>query len=61
MTDKEIVQGLLRRISDDATLHDIARAAQFVAAVRKGLSELDAGCSIPLEDVECDLPSWIIK
>jgi hypothetical protein len=52
MTDKEIVQGLLRRISDDATLHDIARAAQFVAAVRKGLSELDAGCSIPLEDVE---------
>jgi predicted transcriptional regulator len=60
MTDKEIVQDLLRRIPDDASLQDIARELEFIAAVRKGLSELDSGDSVPIEDVENELPSWVI-
>jgi len=61
MTNKEIVQDLLRRIPDDASLQDIARELEFIAAVRQGLSELDAGQSIPIDQVEQELPSWIIK
>ena len=61
MTNKEIVQDLLRRMPDDASLQDIARELEFIAAVRQGLSELDNGDSVPIEDVEKDLPSWIIK
>ena len=61
MTNKEIVQDLLRRIPDDASLQDIARELEFIAAVRQGLSELDNGDSIPIEEVEQELPSWIIK
>ena len=61
MADKEIVQDLLRRIPDDASLQDIAREIEFVAAIRQGLSELDNGDSIPIEEVEKELPSWIIK
>ena len=61
MTNKEIVQDLLRRLPDDASLQDIARELEFVAAVRQGLSELDNGDSVPIEDVEKELPSWIIK
>jgi len=61
MTNKEIVQDLLRRIPDDASLQDIAREIEFVAAVREGLSELDNGDSVPIENVEKELPSWIIK
>ena len=61
MTNKEIVQDLLRRIPDDTSLHDIARELEFIAAVRQGLSELDNGASIPIEEVEKKLPSWIIK
>ena len=61
MTNKEIVQDLLRRIPDDASLQDIARELEFIAAVRQGLSELDNGHSIPIEEVEKELPSWIIK
>lgn len=61
MTNKEIVQDLLRRIPDDASLQDIARELEFIAAVREGLSELDNGDSIPLDQVEQELPSWIIK
>jgi len=61
MTNKEIVQDLLRRIPDDASLQDIARAIDFVAAIRQGLSELDNGDRVPIEEVEKELPSWIIK
>ena len=60
MTNKEIVQDLLRRIPDDASLQDIARELEFIAAVRQGLSELDNGERIPIDEVE-ELPSWIIK
>lgn len=61
MTDKEIVRDLLRRIPDDASLEDIAREIEFVAAVRQGISELDHGESMPIEEVERKLPSWIAK
>lgn len=61
MTNKEIVQDLLRRIPDDASLQDIARELEFIAAVRQGLSELDSGESVPIEQIEQELPSWIIK
>ncbi|HKG61141.1 MAG TPA: hypothetical protein VKB05_15380 [Pyrinomonadaceae bacterium] len=61
MTNKEIVQDLLRRIPDDTSLQDIARKIEFVAAIRQGLSELDNGDSIPIGDIEKELPFWIIK
>ena len=61
MTDKEIVRDLLRRIPDDASLKDIARQLEFIAAVRQGVSELDSGDSVSIEEVENELPSWIIK
>ena len=61
MTNKEIVQDLLRRIPDDASLQDIAQELEFIAAVRQGLSELDNGDSVSIDEVEKELPSWIIK
>jgi predicted transcriptional regulator len=61
MSNKQIVQDLLQRIPESTTLHEIAREIEFVDAVRKGLAELDRGEGIPMEDVECELPSWIIK
>ena len=61
MTDKEIVQDLLRRVPDDASLQDIARELEFIAAVRQGLTELDQGQSFTIEEVEQELSSWIIK
>ena len=61
VSSKQIVQDLLGRIPDDASLSEIAREIEFVAAVRKGLEELDRGEEIPIEQVERELPSWIIK
>jgi len=61
MSNKEIGEDLLLRISEGASLQDIAKEIEFVAAVRQGLDELDRGERIPIEEVERELPSWIIK
>lgn len=61
MSNKQIVQDLLQRIPEGASLHDIAREIEFIAAVRQGLDEFDRGEWIPIEEVERELPSWIIK
>ena len=61
MSNKQIVEDLLQRIPEGASLHDIAREIEFVAAVRQGLDELDRGEGITIEEVERELPSWIIK
>ena len=61
MANKQIVEDLLQRIPEVASLHDIARDIEFVAAVRQGLDELDRGEQIPIEEVERELPSWIIE
>jgi predicted transcriptional regulator len=61
MSNKQIVEDLLQRIPEDASLHDIAREIEFIAAVRQGLVELDRGERIPIAEVERELPSWIMK
>ena len=61
MSNKEIVEDLLQRIPDGASLHDIAQEIEFSSAVRQGLEELDRGERIPIEEVESELPLWIIK
>ena len=61
MNNKQIVEDLLQRIPDGASLHDIAQEIEFIAAVRQGLTELDRGERIPIEEVERELSSWIIR
>ena len=61
MSNKEIVQDLLQRLPENTSLRDIVREIEFVDAVREGLAELDRGESIPIEDVEKEMPLWIIR
>jgi len=61
MSSKQIIEDLLQRIPDDASLRDIVREIEFVSAVREGLAELDRGEGIPIGEIERELPSWIIK
>lgn len=61
MSTKQIVQELLERLPENASLNDVAREIEFVAVVRQGLAELDAGKGIPMEEIERELPSWVIK
>jgi len=54
MINKEIVQDLLQRLPEAASLHDIAREIEFVAGIREGLAELDRGERIPIEEVAAE-------
>lgn len=61
MSTKQIVQDLLQKLPEDVSLHDVAREIEFVAAVRQGLAEIDGGERIPIEEIERELPSWVIR
>lgn len=61
MSTKQIVQDFLQKLPEDVSLHEVAREIEFVAAVRQGLSEIERGERIPLDEIERELPSWIIR
>lgn len=61
MSTEQIVEDLPQKLPENVTLHDVAREIEFVAAVRQGLGELDCGEGIPLDEIEREMPSWVIK
>ena len=61
MTSKQIVEDLLQRVPDNVSLQASAREIEFIAVVRQGFTELDRGGRIPIEEIERELPSWIIR
>ena len=61
MSTKQIVQDLLQKLPDDVSLHQVAREIEFVAAVRQGLAEIERGERISIDEIEGELPSWVIK
>jgi len=47
MSTRQIIADLLQKLPENATLHDVDREIEFVAAVRQGLEALDCGEGIP--------------
>lgn len=58
MTPKEIVLETIRALPDDCSIDEIAERIEFMAAVQKGLDQLDRGEGIPHEEVKKQLASW---
>ena len=61
MSTKEIVQDLLQRLPENVTLRDVAQRLEFISAVREGEADADKGNVVPLEEIEREVASWIIK
>jgi len=59
MTEKEIVLETIRALPDDCSLEEIAERIEFIAAVQKGLDQLDSGKGIPHDEVKRQLASWL--
>lgn len=59
VNNKEIVKDLLSRLPEQASLHEIARQIEFIAAVREGMDEIDRGEGLPLSQVAAELPTWL--
>jgi predicted transcriptional regulator len=59
MTEKEIVLETIRSLPDDCSLEEIAERIEFMAAVQKGLDQLDRGGGVPHVEVKRQLASWL--
>jgi len=59
LTEKEIVLETIRALPDDCSLEDTAERIAFMAAIQRGLEQLDKGQSIPHEEVKRQLASWL--
>ena len=59
MTEKEIVLETIRALPDNCSLDEIAERIEFMAAVQKGLNQLDNGEAIPHDEVKKQLASWL--
>jgi predicted transcriptional regulator len=61
MSDKEAVLQAVHQMSDNATLDDIARRIEFLAAIQKGLDQVKRGEVVPHEQVKKELASWLSR
>jgi predicted transcriptional regulator len=61
MTEKEMVLKTVRELPDDSSIDEIADRIKFLAAVQKGLDQLDRGEGVPHEEIKKQLASWLTK
>ena len=61
MTQKQLVIQAINNLPDDAPLAEIVERVEFLAAIQKGLDQLDRGEGIPHDEVKRQLASWLAK
>ena len=59
MSQKELVLEAIGELPDDATIDAIADRVEFIAALQKGINDLDRGTVIPHEEVKRQLAAWL--
>ncbi len=61
MTQKQLVLNAINDLPDDAPLSEIVERIEFLAAIQKGLDQLDQDAGIPHDEVKRQLASWLAK
>ena len=59
MTQKRLVLETISELPDEVSLDEIAERIEFLAAVQKGIDQLDRGEGIPHEEVKRQLATWL--
>ncbi len=59
MSQKEIVLDAISELPDEVSLQEIAEKIEFLAAIQKGMDQLDRGEGIPHEEVKRQLATWL--
>jgi predicted transcriptional regulator len=59
MTSKEIALKTIERLPEDASWEDIQERINFIAAIRKGLHELDEGKGVSHDKVRQEFAEWL--
>jgi hypothetical protein len=58
MSAKEILLEVAEKLPANATLDDAIYELEFRQAVEQGISELDRGEGIPIEEVKAKIAQW---
>ena len=61
MTQKELVLDVLNELPEETSLQEIAQRIEFLAAIQKGIDQLDRGEGIPHEEVKRQLATWLAR
>jgi predicted transcriptional regulator len=61
MSDKQLVLDSIERLPADANFDVIAERVEFLAAIRKGLGQIERGETVPHEEVKRQLATWLSK
>lgn len=61
MSDKQLALDSIERLPDNASLEVIAERVEFLAAIRKGLDQIERGQTIPHDEVKRQLATWLSK
>ena len=59
MTQKELALEAISELPDNISLKEIAERVEFLAAIRKGIDQLDTGEGIPHAELKRQLASWL--
>ena len=61
MSEKQLALDSIERLPEDASLDVIAERMEFLAAIRKGLDQIERGETIPHEEVKRQLAAWLSR
>jgi len=61
MSQKELVLEAIQELPDDASIDQIADRVEFMAAIQKGIDDIDRGDTIAHEDVKRQLATWLTE
>jgi predicted transcriptional regulator len=61
MSNKEIVIETIRQLPEHVTIEEIAQEIALLAGIRRGLDDIDAGRTVPHDEVKKRLQTWITK
>ena len=61
MSQKELVLEAIQELPDDASIDQIADRVEFIAAIQKGIDDIDRGDTIPHEEIKRQLAAWLTE
>ncbi len=61
MSQKELVIEAIQDLPDDASMDQIVDRVGFMAAIRKGIDDIERGDTIPHAEVKKRLVAWLTE
>ncbi len=61
MRQKELVLEAIQELPDDVSFDQIADRVEFMAAIQKGIDDIDRGDTIPHAEIKKQLATWLTE